>query len=88
MKKGISILLTIVGIIMIAIGAIPKIATLVTSVTSAYQSVSVIGGADGPTAIFIAGKIGGPELGWISIIAGAALLLAGIIMLIKGKNRL
>ena len=87
MKKAVSILLATAGILMIAIGAIPKIATLVTNVSSAAQAISVIGGADGPTSVFIAGKIG-PDFGWISIIAGVILFITGFLLFMKQRRRL
>ena len=55
MKKAIGITLSVIGIIMAAINLVFK----VNEQMSVAKSVSVIGGADGPTSIFIAGKIGG-----------------------------
>ena len=55
MKKRI-----IIGLI--AVGALLAVACLVISIRNkAAYSISVIGGADGPTAIFVAGKLGGSE---------------------------
>lgn len=45
---------------------------------------SVIGGADGPTSIFVAGKIGGtPAI--IEIIVGIVLLAIGIFIFARKK---
>lgn len=55
MKKAIGITLSVIGIIMAAISLVFK----VNEQMSVAKSVSVIGGADGPTSIFVAGKIGG-----------------------------
>lgn len=51
MKKKIAIILGIIGIVIIAACAVVKVPS----------SVSIIGGADGPTAIFIAGKLPGGD---------------------------
>ena len=82
MKKAVSVLITIAGVILIAIGAIPKLATFAANASSVAQSVSVIGGADGPTAIFIAGKMG-TDFGGVSMIVGAVLTVIGVVMLVK-----
>ena len=51
---------------------------------SVAKSVSVIGGADGPTSIFVAGKIGGtPAI--IGIIVGIVLLAIGIFIFARKK---
>ena len=69
MKKAIGITLSVIGIIMAAISLVFKINEQI----SVTKSVSVIGGADGPTSIFVAGKIGGtPAI--TGIIAGWASL--------------
>ena len=47
---------------LIAVGVLLAVACLVISIRNkAAYSISVIGGADGPTAIFVAGKLGGSE---------------------------
>ena len=48
------------------------------------MSVSITGGADGPTSIFLAGKIEGAST-VIGIILGIVLLTAGIFMIAKKK---
>ena len=51
---------------------------------SVAKSVSVIGGADGPTSIFVAGKIGGtPAI--TGIIVGIVLLAIGIFIFARKK---
>lgn len=47
-------------------------------------SVSIIGGADGPSSVFVAGKIGNTPT-TIGIIGGVILFVAGIFMIIKKK---
>ncbi len=75
MKKMIGVLLALTGTIMAAIGLWIKMKG---------QMSMVIGGADGPTSIFIAGKVGrGPLL--IEIGAGIVLVLAGVFMILRKK---
>lgn len=74
MKKIIGITLTVIGII--TINLIFKV--------KGKMSVSIIGGADGPTSVFVAGKIGGiPTI--IGIIGGIVLFVAGIFMITRKK---
>ena len=80
MKKIIGIILMVIGITMLALNLIFKI----NGEISLAKSVSVIGGADGPTSIFIAGKIGGtPTI--VGIIVGIIPLTAGIFMIARKK---
>ena len=80
MKKAIGITLSVIGIIMAAISLVFKINEQI----SVTKSVSVIGGADGPTSIFVAGKIGGtPAI--IGIIVGIVLLAIGIFIFGRKK---
>lgn len=53
MKKIVGIILAVIGIVTAAINLVFK----VNGQTSVARSVSVIGGADGPTSIFLAGKV-------------------------------
>ena len=77
MKKIVAIILGIIGIIVVVGGMMTKI--------KRNASVSIIGGADGPTAIFLAGKV---EDGWFVtvMITGVILILVGIILLLKKKK--
>ncbi len=80
MKKAIGITLSVIGIIMAAISLVFKINEQI----SVTKSVSVIGGADGPTSIFVAGKIGGtPAI--TGIIVGIVLLAIGIFIFARKK---
>lgn len=77
MKRIAGITLTIIGIMAVLSGLILKI--------KGQMSVSIIGGADGPTSIFIAGKVGGT-----SAAAGIGIgivLLAAVIFVIVRKNK-
>ena len=49
------------------------------------SSISIIGGADGPTAVFLIFQ-GGYWL-IIAMIAGIAMLITGIVLLLKKKNK-
>ncbi len=77
MKKIIAIIVAAVGFILAAIGLNWK--------SKAAVAVSIIGGADGPTSIFLAGKIGdGFIIGIIFI--GLILFAAGIVIYKKIKK--
>jgi len=82
MKKIISIILIIVGIITTSIGAV----TLFCAKSDVASSISIIGGADGPTTIFIAGKIGRQMFG--VIIVGIVIFVIGLLLsLLKKKQK-
>lgn len=76
MKKIIGIILTLIGIVTTAINLLLKV--------KGKMSVSITGGADGPTSVFVAGKIGGTST-VIGIILGIALLTAGIFIIARKK---
>lgn len=65
MKKVVTILTGIIGILLVVAGVITKEKKVV--------SVSIIGGADGPTSVFLAGNVGSD----ISL----GLIVAGIILI-------
>jgi len=78
MKKTLAIIIVVIGILLAAIGIHWKSKTAV--------AVSIIGGADGPTSIFLAGKIGdGFILG--TLLIGIVLLVAGVVIYKKIKNK-
>lgn len=82
MKKCAGIILSVIGIVIAAFSLMLKMK----GQTSVAKSVSVIGGADGPTSIFIAGKIGnGSIVG--AVVVGIVLLAAGIFLIVKGKHK-
>jgi len=80
MKKIVGIILAIMGIAIAAISLISK----VNGQLSVAKSVSIIGGADGPTSIFVAGKIGGFSA-MTGMIAGIVLLAVGIFVIARKK---
>lgn len=75
MKKVTGMILAMAGIVMVIAGVVIKVRK---------ETTAVIGGADGPTAIFLAGKIGNG-----SMLAGAGvaavLVIAGIVLIRKKK---
>ena len=80
MKKIVGIALTVIGIVTIAISLIFKVNEQMT----VARSISIIDKADGPTSIFIAGKIGGTSI-FIGVIVGIVLLAVGIFMIVRKK---
>lgn len=51
------------------------------------NSISIIGGADGPTSIFLAGKLGMSWLNAFGLVLVVLLLIPNIIYAVKVKNR-
>ncbi len=77
MKKTIAIILGVMGLVLAGFSAVLK--------WKKQMSVSIIGGADGPTSIFLAGKIGN-DFSVAGIVVGILLLvIAGFLMLRKKK---
>lgn len=77
MKKVAGIIGCIIGFLLISIGGIMK--------AKEYTAVSIIGGADGPTSIFIAGKLGG-DLSISLILIGVVVLVITLIVYLKRKH--
>lgn len=65
MKKILTGILAAVGAVMFGVG--------VTSVTKKAAAVTIIGKADGPTSVFIAGKLG-DGFWWMITIAGGVII--------------
>lgn len=75
----------IAGIVFIAAGLLTALAGIIIK-TNMASDIAIIGGADGPTLIFIAGRIGYPVYG--TLIVGSILLITGLVLvLMKRKNR-
>ena len=80
MRKIAGIILTVTGIVIAAISLI----FIINGQMSVASSVAIIGGADGPTSIFVAGKIGGaPAI--TGIIVGIVLLAISIFIFASKK---
>ena len=76
MKKIVGITLAVIGIVMTVLGLILKV--------KGEMSVSIIGGADGPTSTFVAGKVGNTSA-VTGIIIGIVSLVSGIFMVVRKK---
>lgn len=77
MKKTMAIILGVIGLVLAGFSAVLK--------WKKQMSVSIIGGADGPTSIFLAGKVGN-DFSVAGIVVGILLLvIAGLLMLRKKK---
>jgi Na+-transporting methylmalonyl-CoA/oxaloacetate decarboxylase beta subunit len=84
MKKVLSIVALIVGVLIILSFTVPTIIGIISTISSPSSSVGIIGGADGPTAIMIA-KTANIGSIIIATITGALLIVAGILGLRKKK---
>lgn len=80
MKKIVGVIMLVLGVIATGIG----IVSLINIKSKAASSVAIIGGADGPTSIFIAGKVGSPL--YAAIVVGVILLIAGLLLLLKKRK--
>lgn len=69
------------GIISTSIGEV----TLFNVKSNVASSIAIIGGADGPKSIFIAGKIGAPMYG--AIIVGIAVFVIGLLLVLLKKKQ-
>ena len=77
MKKWFALIIAVLGIILAGFG--------ISSKMKGTASVGIIGGADGPTAIFVAGNVGdGVSIGVILI--GIMLVVAGVLIYRKMKK--
>ncbi len=77
MKKVVGGIITVIGLALAVTGIVTK-AKGATSI--------VIGGADGPTSVFIAGKVGN-GFGQGTIFAGLILVIAGVVIFVKSKKK-
>ena len=76
MKKILVIVAGIVGLIFVIIGAALKISN---------NAISVIGGVDGPTSVFVATKLNSSSVSMF-IVIGVILLVAAIFFYLKRKK--
>ena len=76
MKKILVIVAGIVGLILVIIGAALKINN---------NAISVIGGVDGPTSVFVATKLNSSSVSMF-IVIGVILLVAAIFFYLKRKK--
>ena len=83
MNKRTGVLAAIGGIL----GAILLGSGIITWLNKGQAAVSIIGGADGPTSIFVAGKVGRNFAGDLTIIGGALLIICTIYMFNRRKHK-
>lgn len=74
--KKIGIVATIVGAIIIIMSIVLKFME--------EKTVSIVGGADGPTSVFAAGKIGNGS-GMIGILVGIGIIVVGLIIILRKR---
>ncbi len=77
MKKVLGIGSCIVGSLLVVFGGLMRM--------KENTAVSIIGGADGPTSVFVAGKLNG-ELAIISILIGIMAVAMGVRLYLKRKH--
>ncbi|MFR2835491.1 MAG: oxaloacetate decarboxylase [[Clostridium] nexile] len=77
MKKVLGIGSCIVGLLLVVFGSIMKM--------KENTDVSIIGGVDGPTSVFVAGKLNS-DLAIILILIGIVLLVIAVIAYLKRKH--
>ena len=82
MKKIVGVFLMVVGFIATLIGTI----MLVIVKSNEPPNISIIGGADGPTSIFLAGRLGLPIYG--TIIGGIIAFVIGLMILLVRRNKI
>lgn len=80
MKKGLK-----AGLIILALISVAGIAASIRCLLGNNTAVSIIGGADGPTSIFIAGKIGNSTV--IYIVTGLCIIATAALGIIAAKRR-
>jgi oxaloacetate decarboxylase beta subunit len=72
----------IIGSILIILGMGITIFSLIVKIKG-QMAISIVGGADGPTSVFLAGKVGNGFLA--GVIVGVVLFAVGIFMLVRKK---
>ena len=85
MKKVLSIIGIIAGSLVLLSVVAPMIMGVILKVQVVANSVGIIGGADGPTAIMLVGTVGAGNI-IIEIVIGVLLIAAGIWGLKKLKK--
>ena len=77
--KKFNILIIVLGVLAAIAGVLWIAVTLYTTKPHSY---TIIGGADGPTSIFIAGKYGACTIA-TAVLGGIILSVAGILLIVK-----
>ena len=76
MKKWIYMIAGVISALLLYFGITAKL--------NEQKAIAIIGGADGPTSIFIAGKIGYGSI--LTVIVVGVIIIAGIIVMIKRRK--
>ena len=82
MKKILGIVAGIVGIISVIVG----VALKMNNNAIAINAIAIIGGADGPTSVFVAGKLNSVLVSILLIAIGVVMLIVAIIFYLKRKR--
>lgn len=82
MKRAVGLILGVLGVIIAAISVILR----EKESASISTAISIIGGADGPTSIFLAGKVGA-DFSTAGIIGGIVLIILGIVLTVCSVKR-
>ena len=85
MKKALSIISIIAGGLVLLSVVAPMIIGAILKAQTAANSIGIIGGADGPTAIVLVGTVGAGSI-IFEIVIGVLLIVAGIWGLRKIKK--
>ncbi len=76
MKKWICMIVGLISALILYFGITAKL--------NEQKAIAIIGGADGPTSIFIAGKVGYGSI--VTMIIVGVIIIAGIIIMIKRRK--
>ena len=76
MKKWVCMIVGLIGALAAYFGITAKL--------NEQKAITIIGGADGPTSIYIAGKVGYGSI--LTMIIVGVLIIVGIIVLIKRRK--
>lgn len=88
MKKHLWWILLVAGLVLLVPTVLSIVVPLVHTAMAPQESVAIIGGADGPTAIYLTQRLFWELLQgrvWI-ILAGIILVIVAVVMKITGKN--
>ncbi len=88
MKKHLWLVLLIVGLVLVVATAVSVAVPLIRTASNPPESVAIIGGADGPTAIYLTQRLAWEllqERVWL-FLAGVVLVIVAVIVKKKGKN--
>ena len=85
MKRIVAIMADLAGAVLLAAGIMMKVKSQ--REVSVIGETMVIGGADGPTSIFIAARVNYDALALLLIVGAVLLILLGIWMILKKKGK-